>query len=62
MSSFQLYIVLRRSCDLNEFAITVTGGAGDAAYPLYLDLFIGPYLDQLRYQSSVYYPSLPSSP
>jgi hypothetical protein len=44
----QLYIVLRRSCNLKEFALTVTGGAGDAAYPVYLDLFIGPYLNRLR--------------
>lgn len=43
----ELYIVLRRSCDLKEFALTVTGGAGDAAYPVYVDLFIGPYLNRL---------------
>jgi hypothetical protein len=51
-----LYIVLRRSCDLKEFALTVTGGAGDAAYPVYVDLFIGPYLNRLRYLTSPRFP------
>jgi len=43
----EIYIVLRRSCHLKEFALTVAGGPGDAIYPCNLDIFVGPNLNQL---------------